>query len=133
PSAETMDAVGINCLACHRGVLEDLPAQPGTGHRFDMPRRLFSESPRHHCAVNRTVKIFVERLIAEEQHIFRRELLGGQRSTVKAVHREARSEEHTSELQSLRHLVCRLLLEKKKKKKKKTNKQQSNLEHIQHA
>src|ERR1035441_10851197 len=27
-----------------------------------------------------------------------------------------RSEEHTSELQLLRHLVCRLLLEKKKKK-----------------
>src|ERR1035438_10641187 len=27
---------------------------------------------------------------------------------------ETRSEEHTSELQSLRHLVCRLLLEKKK-------------------
>src|SRR5437899_8289923 len=27
---------------------------------------------------------------------------------------EVRSEEHTSELQSLRHLVCRLLLEKKK-------------------
>src|SRR5437899_10005860 len=31
-----------------------------------------------------------------------------------------RSEEHTSELQSLRHLVCRLLLEKKKKTKRKT-------------
>src|SRR5258705_9298864 len=30
----------------------------------------------------------------------------------------SRSEEHTSELQSLRHLVCRLLLEKKKKTKK---------------
>src|SRR5262245_62740413 len=29
---------------------------------------------------------------------------------------ELRSEEHTSELQSLRHLVCRLLLEKKKNK-----------------
>src|SRR5205814_3657472 len=29
--------------------------------------------------------------------------------------RSPRSEEHTSELQSLRHLVCRLLLEKKKK------------------
>src|SRR5258705_9128936 len=29
-----------------------------------------------------------------------------------------RSEEHTSELQSLRHLVCRLLLEKKKNKNK---------------
>src|SRR5437660_55786 len=30
---------------------------------------------------------------------------------------ETRSEEHTSELQSRGHLVCRLLLEKKKKKK----------------
>src|SRR5690625_7072035 len=30
--------------------------------------------------------------------------------------REARSEEHTSELQSRGHLVCRLLLEKKKTK-----------------
>src|SRR5689334_23533278 len=30
-----------------------------------------------------------------------------------------RSEEHTSELQSQFHLVCRLLLEKKKKKKQK--------------
>src|SRR2546422_4773564 len=31
------------------------------------------------------------------------------------VHCPARSEEHTSELQSRLHLVCRLLLEKKKK------------------
>src|SRR5437870_10102042 len=31
---------------------------------------------------------------------------------------QTRSEEHTSELQSRGHLVCRLLLEKKKKKKK---------------
>src|SRR5258705_1768274 len=30
-------------------------------------------------------------------------------------HAGDRSEEHTSELQSLRHLVCRLLLEKKKR------------------
>src|SRR5690348_18194985 len=33
-----------------------------------------------------------------------------------------RSEEHTSELQSPVHLVCRLLLEKKKKKNKKNKK-----------
>src|SRR5262245_62528631 len=33
----------------------------------------------------------------------------------KAATALSRSEEHTSELQSLRHLVCRLLLEKKKK------------------
>src|SRR2546422_3445275 len=32
--------------------------------------------------------------------------------------RHPRSEEHTSELQSRLHLVCRLLLEKKKKKKR---------------
>src|SRR5205814_9291468 len=38
-------------------------------------------------------------------------------------HVPARSEEHTSELQSLRHLVCRLLLEKKKKKQKNNKKQ----------
>src|SRR5262245_63381698 len=33
---------------------------------------------------------------------------------IAAATASARSEEHTSELQSLRHLVCRLLLEKKK-------------------
>src|SRR5438552_13873516 len=38
-----------------------------------------------------------------------------------------RSEEHTSELQSPDHLVCRLLLEKKKKKKKKNK---NKTEHI---
>src|SRR2546422_1967266 len=41
-------------------------------------------------------------------HDARRTLEGGGK-------RELRSEEHTSELQSRLHLVCRLLLEKKKK------------------
>src|ERR1039458_10652247 len=36
------------------------------------------------------------------------------RSFFAAADGSTRSEEHTSELQSLRHLVCRLLLEKKK-------------------
>src|SRR5215213_10932741 len=36
---------------------------------------------------------------------------------VDAPLRQGRSEEHTSELQSLTNLVCRLLLEKKKKKR----------------
>src|SRR3989442_8862346 len=35
---------------------------------------------------------------------------------IQAVAAEQRSEEHTSELQSRPHLVCRLLLEKKKNK-----------------
>src|SRR3989449_6482761 len=51
-----------------------------------------------------------------------RELRGGRR-LARALepdehdHRRRRSEEHTSELQSRLHLVCRLLLEKKKKKR----------------
>src|SRR5205814_7828448 len=43
----------------------------------------------------------------------------------------ARSEELTSELQSLRHLVCRLLLEKKKKKKKKKNKKNKKIKNTE--
>src|SRR5690554_7390468 len=37
------------------------------------------------------------------------------------IDKRTRSEEHTSELQSRPHLVCRLLLEKKKNKKIKKN------------
>src|SRR2546425_4849649 len=37
--------------------------------------------------------------------------------TIGVIGADERSEEHTSELQSLAYLVCRLLLEKKKKKK----------------
>src|SRR2546425_1600508 len=37
---------------------------------------------------------------------------------IEVVQAALRSEEHTSELQSLAYLVCRLLLEKKKKKTK---------------
>src|SRR2546422_5020870 len=40
-----------------------------------------------------------------------------------------RSEEHTSELQSRLHLVCRLLLEKKKKYKKNTHQSTRTLIH----
>src|SRR5690554_7373327 len=40
---------------------------------------------------------------------------GGRRAFRGAGHDAPRSEEHTSELQSRPHLVCRLLLEKKKK------------------
>src|SRR5205814_2594217 len=51
--------------------------------------------------------------------LLRRRVRGLRRHGPALLHRRAvrlglRSEEHTSELQSLRHLVCRLLLEKKK-------------------
>src|SRR5258705_8503191 len=43
------------------------------------------------------------------------EALGLSAAEVESLITLNRSEEHTSELQSLRHLVCRLLLEKKKR------------------
>src|SRR5689334_24142726 len=42
-------------------------------------------------------------------------------SAIARIILKGRSEEHTSELQSQFHLVCRLLLEKKKKKKTTTS------------
>src|SRR5262245_63909472 len=56
------------------------------------------------------------RRLGHLQHHPEGEPPGARRRDGRAV--RPRSEEHTSELQSLRHLVCRLLLEKKKKKKK---------------
>src|SRR2546427_4497867 len=44
--------------------------------------------------------------------------LAASRTTTAGAMLRARSEEHTSELQSQSNLVCRLLLEKKKKKHK---------------
>src|SRR5207253_3646615 len=46
-----------------------------------------------------------------------RALVGGSNEILQRAAQPARSEEHTSELQSRGHLVCRLLLEKKKKKR----------------
>src|SRR2546425_8927799 len=45
----------------------------------------------------------------------------GASSPTRSATSTPRSEEHTSELQSLAYLVCRLLLEKKKKKNKQTS------------
>src|ERR1035441_7124979 len=47
-------------------------------------------------------------------HRFRSPAESPATSRFRDVRNRCRSEEHTSELQSLRHLVCRLLLEKKK-------------------
>src|SRR5436309_4592386 len=55
------------------------------------------------------------RLAAAEAQQPQVALAGARRGESEPV---ARSEEHTSELQSRENLVCRLLLEKKKKKKK---------------
>src|SRR5437899_8591383 len=52
-------------------------------------------------------------------------------SASRPARRIRRSEEHTSELQSLRHLVCRLLLEKKKKKTKRKQMKDTHKIHTQ--
>src|SRR5687768_18154959 len=49
------------------------------------------------------------------------------REPVREAPAHPRSEEHTSELQSRLHLVCRLLLEKKKKKKKNNDTDNNNI------
>src|SRR2546425_5066034 len=69
----------------------------------------------------RSLELSVEQ--RENARVFRpqRPLAGGTRALRAELHDLVallfRSEEHTSELQSLAYLVCRLLLEKKKKKK----------------
>src|SRR2546422_4248896 len=71
--------------------------------------------------------LFRSPVVIEEAHRLRRRI-GAPRFGVVRIHGgeevrepgqqiEQRSEEHTSELQSRLHLVCRLLLEKKKKKR----------------
>src|SRR5690349_23491911 len=70
-----------------------------------------------------------ERAVGQHRRPGRRPLLSCGRRTTDGAVREAscnvvvRSEEHTSELQSRRDLVCRLLLEKKKKKRQSTPQQ----------
>src|SRR2546425_5941441 len=58
-----------------------------------------------------------EALRVTERHVGERRVVVEHARVEEAGHHEAfhaRSEEHTSELQSLAYLVCRLLLEKKK-------------------
>src|SRR3712207_6919452 len=74
----------------------------------------------------RTVSIMVlEQAIPEDQQrqieAYRKALVEGIRQS--SAGSRARSEEHTSELQSRQYLVCRLLLEKKKKNERKSKTQ----------
>src|SRR5947199_7647251 len=69
----------------------------------------------------RLVALNVDAWIVEEHRFVRSQTSSNDRHDISRTSKarftvadSARSEEHTSELQSLRHLVCRLLLEKKK-------------------
>src|SRR5437899_8209937 len=69
---------------------------PGPGAGPGSPR------PSAGCTSNNAMDSHLRQLEDQSVYILREAEMG------------IRSEEHTSELQSLRHLVCRLLLEKKK-------------------
>src|SRR5690554_1487005 len=69
-------------------------------------------------AENSEYKVELEKLFARYQYFFPNHKLPVVYTYSSGLQR---SEEHTSELQSRPHLVCRLLLEKKKKKKTNIN------------
>src|SRR3712207_6904305 len=76
----------------------DLPRRRAPrGHRRRPPARPRLLEPAHHPPGGR-----------------RRRAAQGAADLPRVAARDARSEEHTSELQSRQYLVCRLLLEKKK-------------------
>src|SRR5438874_9194110 len=69
------------------------------------------------------LRVHLERLSKGFPRLFAQALLKVHPREVRvSVEIAARSEEHTSELQSRRDLVCRLLLEKKKRKRTKDHK-----------
>src|SRR2546425_7944675 len=85
---------------------------------------LFRSHPETHRHVHGLVELGVRGGLDLLDGLARRvQLARLERGDGTAVPLAVRSEEHTSELQSLAYLVCRLLLEKKKQKNEKTETQ----------
>src|SRR5207253_5145262 len=104
-------------LHCHRPLLDphSFPTRRSSDLLID---RLPVKAPAH-PRVNRQPRTHAVIVLRERLPLPRRQVGSdilrslGERPHV--AEQEIRSEEHTSELQSRGHLVCRLLLEKKKK------------------
>ena len=83
---------------------------------------LFGSETFSRCLIAETAKVqsWVVSRLSRDRHALRsavsnRDTLEAEGSSIESSQADlARSEEHTSELQSLTNLVCRLLLEKKK-------------------
>src|SRR2546425_2600863 len=97
-------------------------APEGADRRFEERgrRRQYLEQPDLARAADRVVtELGLDLRLREHQAVVDvRALRFGEehvREFLECLDRRPRSEEHTSELQSLAYLVCRLLLEKKKK------------------
>src|SRR5262245_37789289 len=71
-----------------------------------------------HTSANRRLGMLVDLFASAQRGDFSRTFTEDKAREPDGITTLGRSEEHTSELQSLRHLVCRLLLEKKKKQLK---------------
>src|SRR5437016_8599255 len=102
--------VGKTSIGSYQGLRLRAPEGPGRHHRSFFLRR----DDVH--AVPRDVAAFVKHFLLAQAVAHRgvlNEFAQGWHGYASPF--AARSEEHTSELQSLTNLVCRLLLEKKKK------------------
>src|SRR5687768_18269454 len=77
---------------------------------FRSEEKVFALAPFAH--------VVVPGIPAPQGHAFQVFVVGDDVGALKQRDQHFRSEEHTSELQSRLHLVCRLLLEKKKKQKR---------------
>src|SRR5262249_60860789 len=102
------------CLATHRLLFSNYPP-PTEIYTLSLHDALPISQVTEHEVVERVVRPGREGDLGER---FARRVLAvevrGVREHLHAPHVRRRSEEHTSELQSLTNLVCRLLLEKKK-------------------
>src|SRR5207244_7123890 len=103
-----------HCDGAHRD-LHSFPTRRSSDLRTDSPRRSARWSPRSATpkvtGKPPTYSAAIPSRGAASAIASRRVTSGGRRTSA-----AARSEEHTSELQSPDHLVCRLLLEKKKER-----------------
>src|SRR3712207_7354572 len=80
-------------------------------------RRKWSDDDKARIVAETTQPGAVVTEVARRWQVSPQQVFDWRRQARKALE-AARSEEHTSELQSRQYLVCRLLLEKKKKKSK---------------
>src|SRR5262245_65383768 len=91
------------------GFYRDVMGMQVTKQNWRLGIVFLSADPR---AVDHEIALMRGRPDAADPHLINQiSLRVGTLDDLRTFHR--RSEEHTSELQSLRHLVCRLLLEKK--------------------